>query len=793
MADTPNALVVTGPQLREMPADQGAPEPMDEAQFGAAVKAAIDDGQDYIDSYIARSRAQATSMYRGDLFGNEEPGRSQFVMTEVRDTVLAQMPSLLRIFTSSSEVCTFEPRTAQKVEQAEQATDYVNYLFYNDNDGFTILYNAFKDALVRKSGVLKWRWDEDIEIAEYSYTDLSDAQMQQLTVDPDVEILEDIASEMPNWQPPVDPATGQPVPIPTPMLHDVRIRRHKMKKRVLVECLPVEELLVSRTGRELKTCPMVGHRSLKTYSDLVKMGYSLDQIKDVSGIGDTFLTNVEAQARNPAINAFQQSPDINDESATKVVYNEAFIRIDKDGDGIAELRRVCMIGHTVLADEVWDEVPMSVLCPDPEPHMIIGNSVADQTMDIQILMSAIVRNTLDSLAQAIHPRTAVVEGQVNMDDVMNTETGAIVRMRAPGMVQELNTTFVGQQAMPIIAWIDQVKAKRTGVVPASAGLDPDVLQSTTKSGVDATIQGAQERTEMIARLFAETGVKPMMKGILKLVCKHQDRARMVRLRGKWVEVDPRVWDADMDVITHVALGRGTDADRLQALALIATKQEGAIAGMGGVTNPLADLSNYRNTLGKMTEIMGYKNVDQFFKPVDMQAIAQQQAQNPPPPDPNLLVAQAQQAKVQAEIELNKAQHQLAMQRQQMEEQKAIADHQLKMRQAEVDAETQRQQNLLQDQRERDKARLDAIIKLQIAELQYGTAVRTSETELELERAGLLADVAKHREGLDRDEEAHVRDLEADMAKHRMTIEQKREAAAEAARAKKEAGNGNATE
>jgi hypothetical protein len=142
--------------------------------------------------------------------------------------------------------------------------------------------------------------------------------------------------------------------------------------------------------------------------------------------------------------------------------------------------------------------------------------------------------------------------------------GPFIRMRAPGMVQELNTTFVGQQAMPIIAWLDEVKAKRPGIVPAAAGLDPDVLQSTTKSGVDATVQGAQERTEMTARLFAENGIKRMMRGILRLVCRHQDQPRMVRLRGKWVEADPRSWDADMDVIIHVALGRGTDAQRCRA-------------------------------------------------------------------------------------------------------------------------------------------------------------------------------------------------------------------------------------
>src|SRR5262245_14906101 len=143
MADTATAYV-TGPQVRQVIPKRGSGA-MDEEEFAAAVKQAVDDAADYIDGTVAPLREMATKFYRGDAFGNEEVGRSQFVMTEVRDTVLAQMPSLLRIFTSSSEVCTFEPRTAEKVEQAEQMTDAVNYVFYNDNDGFSILYSSFKD------------------------------------------------------------------------------------------------------------------------------------------------------------------------------------------------------------------------------------------------------------------------------------------------------------------------------------------------------------------------------------------------------------------------------------------------------------------------------------------------------------------------------------------------------------------------------------------------------------------------------------------------------------------------
>jgi hypothetical protein len=572
-----------------------------------------------------------------------------------------------------------------------------------------------------------------------------------------------------------------PPPV-APTLHDIKVRRRHKKGRVKVECVPVEELLVSRIGRDLDTCPLVAHRSLKTFSDLTKMGYSDEQLEEVGGLGDTFMMNFEATVRNPAINSLSEQAVNDDESAKRVVYNEAYIHIDKDGDGIAELRKVCMIGETVLHDEVVDEVPFAILCPDPEPHCIIGGSVADQTMDIQLLMSAIVRNVMDSLAQSIHPRTAVVEGQVNMDDVMNVETGAVIRMRAPGMVQAFAEPFVGQPAMAIIQWLNEVKAKRTGIVPAAAGLDPDVLQSTTKSGVDATVQGAQERTEMTARLFAEGGIKRMMRGILRLVCRHQDQPRMVRLRGKWVEADPKSWDADMDVITHVALGRGTDGQRLQALALIATKQEGCIQ-LAGADNPVADLSNLSNTYTKMTEMAGFKNSEEFFKRVNMQQVQAQQAQKQPPPDPNMVVAQAQQAKVQAQIQMDQMQQQLDQARLQMDSQKAQADAQAKQAQIASDAQLQRERMAMEDQRERERIRMDAVIRLQIAELQYGTARSATDTEVELEHARLLTEVVKHRESLNRDEEGHARDLQAEIAKHRMTVEQKAEAARLMAQAK----------
>jgi hypothetical protein len=330
-----------------------------------------------------------------------------------------------------------------------------------------------------------------------------------------------------------------------------------------------------------------------------------------------------------------------------------FMRIDKDGDGIAELRCIECIGRDcfVLKDEIVDHVPFAVFCPDPEPHAMFGHSIADVTMDLQRIKSHVMRATLDSLAQSIFPRTAVVEGQANMDDVLNKEVGAIIRMRQVGAVQDLSTPFVGQSAMPIIDYLDQIKAQRTGVTPTSQGLDAEMLQSTTRAAVTAQISASQERIELIARTFAENGMKQLFSGLLKLITRHQDKPLLIRLRGEWVPVDPTTWDANMDCSVSVALGRGDDAQQMAFLTTVAQKQE-QILQMMGLDNPLVKLSQYQQTLSQIVRKAGYKNPDAFFSPIsqqqEMQLAQAQAAAKAQQKDPNQLLAEVELAKAQAD-------------------------------------------------------------------------------------------------------------------------------------------------
>lgn len=695
------------------------PRGMDPEVFRTTVGAHVGDAIDYMDVDVAPFMESATAYYRGDLFGNEEEGRSQVVMTEVRDVVQAMLPGLLRIFTGSEHVVEFIPRDEARVPQAEQATDFVNYLLMVENKGFRLFLNAFKDALVRKIGVLHW-WVEDREkVEEVSFSDLTQEEIDLLTSDDDVELLEQEQQDDPAPPHSLEEMAGQPG-ASEPMF-TVRVRRRSTETLIKAATLPPEELFISRDAHDEDDALAIGRRRDMRVSELVAMGFDLDEITEHMERGRGHDMNGLADERNPARHSWDGDNGA-DPTTQTVTYFDAYVLIDRDGDGIAERRRVRGINpknpHILsidgkLCDELWSEdVPFGILCPDPEPHMVVGYSIADQVADLQEIKSSVVRNTLDSLANSIHPRTVIVEGQVNVDDALNTEVGAVIRARQPGMVQPLAMPFVGQYSLPLIAYLDNTRAQRTGINEASQGLDADVLQSTTKAAVTATVSAAQERVEMIARIFAETGLRRLFRGLLKLSIQHSDKPRLFRLRSKWVPVDPREWDADMDVIVNIGLGRGTDQDRLQLYANIATKQE-AIIQMAGVDNPLSGIAELRNTYAKIMEIGGERDVSKFFKAIDPQALAQNAAQaaQQQPPNPAVMLAQIEQQKAQIQAMKAQADAQLAAQKHADEmalrREQLAQDRELKMAeiQARYSVDVNRAEINAQVQRERDGGRI----------------------------------------------------------------------------------------
>lgn len=675
-------------------------KPMSDEEFRYIVFQAIEDAGTYIDSYLAPERERAMSYYLGNDLGNEEDGRSQVVLTEVRDTVLAMLPSLLRIFTSGDKVLEFVPTSAEDVAAAEQATDLVNYIFYQENPGFRILHDAMKDALILKTGVLTWHKYDEETVEYYSYSGLLPDEVNMLLSDPDVEMEE--LSEERNLD------TGE-------VRISLSIKRVNRSPKYRIEAIPPEQFLIENEATSIDDALYVGRRKLATISELVAMGYPRDVIEMNAGTGG-FEMNQEVIVRNPADQSFFGITNQNDESTDKVFYVESYIRVDKDGDGIAELHKVCSVGNGgyILHQEVVQQAPFALLEPDPTPHTIFGKSIADQTMDLQLIKSSIMRNTLDSLAQSIHPRTVVVEGQVNIDDVMNVETGAVIRARAPGMVQPLSEPFVGQQALGVMGYLDEIKTQRTGISRASQGLDADVLQSTTRAAVQAQLSSSQERVEMIARLFSD-GLKRCFQGVLQMVVQHQDKPKIVRLRNQFVPIDPRSWNTKMDMIVNIALGRGSDEQRMVFLQGILAQQKEIIANFGPY-NPLVSLEQYRDTLAEITKLSGYMDPAKFWKeitPQEVDAFMQQQ-QKPQQPDPATILAQIEAEKIKADIVINAAKQELERQKAaasaDFERDKLFVDAMLRAAEIEAKYNTQVDMALIKGEVDRQRAEIQSMFK-----------------------------------------------------------------------------------
>ena len=635
---------------------------MSEADLQAVVGSYISDAIQYIDDDISPVRAESTKYYRGDPFGNEVDGRSQVVSRDVRDSVQAVLPSMMRVFFGSEKVVEFVPRTANDMAMSEQATDYLNYIVRQDNDAIAIFYSVFKDALMNKGGFVKWWWDDSVEVQTHSFEGLDEGALGLILQEEGVEAVSVEGRPMTGISPEQIQqmeAQGQP----TPQLYDVEIKRKRKRNQVKIQTMPPEEFFVDAAATSLDDAMVVGHRTMSTVSDLVALGYDQDMLDDHLSDEFAFTDSDEYTARYS--NTEMPGP-VSAAERRRVLYTEAWCYIDYDGDGIAELRRICTVGNNyeIVNNEAADSIPFAMFSCDPEPHVFFGSDIADLTKDIQRVKSAVLRGMLDSLSFALYPRTGVVEGMVNIDDVLNPEVGSVIRMRQPGMVQQLDVPFLGKDAFPMIQYLDSMKESRTGQTAASQGLDPDVLQSTTKAAVTATIKGAEQHLEMMARLFADS-FKRMFKGVLKLVITHQDKERIVRLRDEWVPIDPRVWDSTMDCSVNVGLGVGTTDERLAVLNQIAIRQQEALEKLGP-NNPLVGLGQIRNTLSRMLEISGYSDSNQFFKQIPLDY--EPPPPEPPKPSPEELLAQAQMADIQARTAIDEQKIQLAaMKQQQLDE------------------------------------------------------------------------------------------------------------------------------
>jgi hypothetical protein len=609
----------------------------------------------------------AMDYYYSLPFGNEVEGRSQYVDSTVQDTIEWIKPSLMRIFASGDEMVKFSPHGPEDVEMAKQATDYVNYVFAKDNDGWEILYSWFTDALMQKNGIVKVWWEEYGKEQREEYHDLGEMELQALLQSPEVEVVEHTAYE----------ETG---------LHDVVILRTNTGGKVKVENVPPDEFLISRESKSIEDARFICHRVQKSLSDLREM-YP-DEDLDPRELGSGFNQD-EYSMERLARYEFDKSAKYwggwggdndGDEALNNYWLHENFLKIDYDGDGIAEMRKICTVGDKVLSNEAVDNYPFVSITPIKIPHKFFGLSVADLVMDLQLMKSTLMRNLMDNMYNQNFGRYAVLEGQANLDDLLTQRPGGVVRVKSPNAVTPLVTPPLEPYSFQMLEYLDSVRESRAGVSKMSQGLDENALTShTTATAVNAVMTAAQSRVELIARNFAETGVKTLMMRIYELLLKYQDKERVVMIRNDWLSVRPDAWNDKYDCTVSVALGNGNKDQQLAHLS--AMLQFAGEAMKGGL--PIVSVQNMYNIGAALVKNMGFQNVDDFLTDPSSQPPEQEG------PSPEQQMAEMELQLKKQELDIKAADVQIKQMKIEQVAASDAVDAQLKMAELQLEREQKR--------------------------------------------------------------------------------------------------------
>ena len=652
---------------------------MTDQEILALLQTEVTDSAGYLDSEISSQREKSMEYFYGEPFGNEEDGRSQVVITDVQDTLMWMLPSLMRIFTAGDRVVKYLPVGPEDEEVAEQATKYVNHVFYKQNNGFMVLYNMFLDALLQKVGIVKHFWEETENTSTEEYENLTQNEFDLLMSEAELELQQHTERFRTEQQ--LD-ETGEVVNIEIP-IHDAVFIRTSLGGKVTIENVPPEEFLINKGAKSLEDARFVCHRSQKTRSELINMGFDESDVDDLpaySGAADTVTTSPEYMARH-SYDGTDVSPSQAADTAEEIVQIfEAYVRCDLYEDGVSTLRKVIYAGDTVLDNEAVSEVPFSTVCPIPIPHKFFGLSVAETIQDIQLIRSTLTRNLLDNMYLANNGRFQVVEGQVNIDDLLTSRPGGIVRTRSPNALTPIQTPALQDYSFKMLEYWDTIKAGRTGVNPSTQGLPADVLKSHVTAGaITGALTNAQGRLELIARIFADTGVRHIFKSIYNLIQRYENSTQVIRVANQYHEIDPSSWREDMDVDIEVGIGYGDQDIRMNNLSSYASLVEKVAQQTQGLIKP----ENIYALMREIAEEMGIKNVDKFIStppaPEEMQPTPQEQLAEA---QAQAMLMQAQATQTEAEASLQEAQikaAKLEIERMEIEQTMALKREELKLK------------------------------------------------------------------------------------------------------------------
>jgi len=641
------------------------------------------DALGYQNGKLVQERSLALDYYNSEPFGNEVEGRSQVISSDVLEAVESVLPSLLRIFTAGDDIVKFEPVGPEDEEASKQATEYINHIIFKENDGWKIFYTWFKDALIQKNGFIKHYYKYEDEFLKESYKGLTEIEYQALLIDDAVEVVdvEEVIEEKMVM-------TEQGEMADTQTVFNVDVKRKSSSGKICIENVPPEEMLLSKRCKNIADAPFVAHRIKKTVSDLIGEGYDRKKIEDIPSYANS-TWNEETLSRN-LFDEESYMDENADPSMREILYTECYLRTDIDNDGVAELIKVCTVGDTneILDVEEISYIPFSTITPIINPHRLFGMSVADLVMDLQQIKSVLLRQLLDNAFLMNNSRVLAVDSQVNLDDLLQSRAGNIVRVKSPNAVVPLQAQNFMQEGLAMMEKVDQIKEQRSGISRMQQGLDPNTIQKshTTATGVREAMQSAGQRIETIARVFAETGIKDLMNCLLKLTTQYQDYKKVIKIRNNYVPIDPREWKNKFNLTINVGLGTGSHEQRLQILGQILGIQEKIM--MSG--SKLANEQNIYNTLERMVHNAGFKSPQEFF--TNPETLPPEQPKDPMQENPLLIATQQQ---IQADREKNIAELQL-------KKEKMEAELELKKQEQVAELELKKQEMIAELQMEREK-------------------------------------------------------------------------------------------
>jgi hypothetical protein len=702
-----------------------------EDELKALVEAEMRQSLGYSSSKLSQARQKSMYYYLGMAVGDLSPpevdGRSSVVSTDVRDTIESMLPQLMVTFMGSDTVAEMEATKPGDEMKAEQATEYCNYLFTKKNNGHRIAYTWMKDALLQKNGIIKVWWDKRNEETREEYRGMSDVELAQLLEDDEVEVTEQSTSvdeddaeqrqqaiaqlmQQAQAQPQSAPQIMQQIQhiesLPPKLVYDVVCKRTKTEGKVCIENVPPEEFLIARNAKDIESSSFVGQRVQYSRSELKSMGYkNVDDLTSQDGDQAVNSERVQRLSYNDE-NAYADDNGDGDKSQDMIWVVESYVRCDYDGDGIAERRKVTMAGNVLLDNEEDDGVAFISITPVPLPHQFFGLSIADLAMESQKTKTSILRAQLDNMYLAVNGRYFAVEGQVNLDDLLTSRPGGVVRVKAAGAVGRLDqgAPDIGN-SMQMMEYMQQDLENKTGWTRYSQGNDSGSLNDTA-TGVNVITNRADMRLDLIARNFAE-GFAELFKKILKLVCQYQQKEQIVKLTGGWVPIDPREWSNQFDVCINVGIGMGNKDQKIQHLTMLGQVQA------QGLEIGIATPDNIYHAATELSKQLGFKNADKFFTDP-----SKQPPQNKPDPE---------QMKAQAQMQVEQMKLQSSTQLKQMELEnnakldQANREHELQLEtakmnmQAQVDANRQQVEADQKTLESQQQAQLDALKEQQKTE------------------------------------------------------------------------------